>query len=405
MRSARSTEVQRSLGRTLSPVPAFAVVSFSLGTLMAVAGVPAPLYGVYQQLYGVSSSGVTGSFAVYILMVAATLLTCGRLSDYIGRRAVTGAALILALASCVVLAFTNGIEDLLIGRAMQGASSGLAMSAVSAYVIDLQSPRRPALGATIASAGPTLGLALGAVISGALVQFAPRPTHLVYIVFGAVLLACLVCLPMLPDTAHISSGVLASFRPKIAVPADIRKLFVGVCACAVAVWALSGFYQSLGPALAVTQLHHDGQFTGGLVVASLVGPTVLGGAVSTRLRSLTAMLVGLATVVVAVAGVLTGLHSGSTALFFASSFICGCGFGCAFSGAMQTVLSPAAPQDRAGLISAVYLVSYFGAALPAYLAGVAEPYWGLEQVAIVYGCLVVVLSVLAMVLSSVRRWR
>jgi hypothetical protein len=68
---------------------------------------------------------------------------------------------------------------------------------------------------------PTTGLALGALGCGALVQFAPAPTRLVYaLLIGGMLLAALVVVRM--ETSPRRPGALASLRPRVGVPARLR---------------------------------------------------------------------------------------------------------------------------------------------------------------------------------------
>jgi hypothetical protein len=54
----------------------------------------------------------------------------------------------------------------------------------------------------------------------------------------------------MPESAWLRVGVLASLRPRVAVPPQARGTFVMALPCLVAVWMISGFYLSLGPSLA-----------------------------------------------------------------------------------------------------------------------------------------------------------
>jgi MFS family permease len=378
---------------------ALAIACASLILILAAAGAPAPLYIIYQQRFGISAAGLTGAFAIYILAAAAALLICGRLSDHIGRRSVSLLALACGIVGTASLATLAGLDVLLIGRAFQGLASGLAMSGVAAYVIDLDPPkhpgRHPLIATAVTSGGSTGGLALGAVLSGALVQFAPDPRTLIYIAFAGALALCALGVMFCPETSPGTPGALRSLRPSVRVPASVRETFIAACCCFIAAWALAGFYQALGPSIASSQLHHPSHLFAGLVVASLIGTSALAGPLTGRLDPRTAMIGGAGALAIATGAVLFALALRSTPGFLVASIAAGLAFGSAFHGGMRTLLANIRPAERAGLLAAAYLVSYFGAAIPAFLAGVMVPAWGLATVTRIYGVLVAILAVVA----------
>jgi MFS family permease len=94
---------------------------------------------------------VTAIFAGYALVLLATLLVFGRLSDYIGRRPVILAGLALNAAACVVWWLAGGAGALFAARALQGASVGLVSGAIGAALLELQRPGSSA-GAVVTSA-------------------------------------------------------------------------------------------------------------------------------------------------------------------------------------------------------------------------------------------------------------
>jgi len=88
---------------------------------------------------------------------------------------------------------------------------------------------------------------------------------------------------------------------------------------------------------------------------------------------------------------------GSVALFFAGSAIAGAGFGSGFQGGIRTVVPLAAAHQRAGLVSLLYVVSYFGLGVPAVLAGFGVVHGGgLISTTRYYGAAVIALAVLAL---------
>jgi hypothetical protein len=60
----------------------------------------------------------------------------------------------------------------------------------------------------------------------------------------------------------------------------------------------------------------------------------------------------------------------SLATFFAGTSIAGIGFGTGFQGAVRSIVPFAAPHERAGVLSIVFIVSYLSMGVPAIAAGI-----------------------------------
>lgn len=384
---------------------AFALAAVSMVAATAASGVPAPLYVVYQDLYGVSAAGLTGAFAIYILPLATMLLVCGRLSDHLGRRTVAGPALVLAALACLILTQVDSTGLLMVGRTVQGLAVGLALTALGAFVVDLGPPDRPGVAAAVVSGAPTGGVALGALFSGAVVEFGPHPTVLVYLVGAAILLACAVGILFAPETSPRSAGAVRSLRPVVRVSAGARPVFVAVCFCIVASFGLGGFSQALSPSLAAQVLGRPDHLSGGLVVAALHVTCPVAGVLAGRWRAHVAMVGGSATLIVAVVGIAVAVEIGTFGGFVAACLVAGLGFGSAFVGAMRTVLDGRTPDERAGTLAAVYLVCYLGAAIPSFLAGVAVGIWGLRLVSQGFCALIILLAAAGVARVLIQRAR
>ena len=162
------------------------------------------------------------SYAAALLL---TLLTAGGLSDYLGRRRVLAGALVVELLSMVAFVAADGVGWLLVARAVQGVATGAAAGALSAGVADLTPPERPALAAAVNTAAPTTGIAVGALTSGALVQYAPAPRVLVFVTLIVLFSALLVALAVVPETVTRRPGSLRSLQPRASVPVAARSTF------------------------------------------------------------------------------------------------------------------------------------------------------------------------------------
>ena len=172
--------VRGSRPRLSRPV-AFAAIAAIFVTFTAASSAPSPLYVVYQQLWGFSAATLTVVFAVYVVGLIAALLVLGALSDHVGRRPGAGrrhrarGRLARALPRPPVTS-----RVLLVARLLQGIATGAALTTLGAALVDLNPPHAPGRAGLINGIAPVAGLALGALGCGALVQYAPAPTHLVY---------------------------------------------------------------------------------------------------------------------------------------------------------------------------------------------------------------------------------
>ena len=71
-------------------------------------------------------------------------------------------------------------------------------------------------------------------------------------------------------------------------------------------------------------------------------------------------------------------------------------------GAYRVVVAFALPSDRAGLITAVYIVSYLATGIPAVIGGIATSRYGLSETALVYSLVVAALAAVAVILLVSR---
>ena len=103
----------------------------------------------------------------------------------------------------------GGVGALFAARIVQGLSTGAALGAVGAGLLDLDRAR----GSTVNAAGPTLGTAIGALASGLSVAFLPAPQHLIYLLLMVVFALQALALAATAETVSPRPGALASLRP------------------------------------------------------------------------------------------------------------------------------------------------------------------------------------------------
>ncbi|HEY4393529.1 MAG TPA: MFS transporter [Polyangia bacterium] len=390
----------RTEPRRLSRTAAFYLQASIILLFLAGSSAPTAIYALYQTAWGFSPITVTAVFAIYALAVLAALLVTGGLSDYVGRRPVLQVATLLQALAMLLFATAQGVGALLVARVVQGLSTGAAAGAVGAGMLDLDRDK-----GTVANAvGPMLGTATGALLSGLMVAFLPAPTVLVYVVLGVLFLAQAAGVAVLPETVTPRPGALASLRPRFHLPARARGPMLLAVPALVAAWALVGFYGSLGPTLVRRLLGSTSPVLGGLLLTTMAAAGALT-VFLTRAWSPRAMtLLGTSMLMAGVVVSLGAVGHSAVGLLFVGTAVAGAGFGASFQGAIRGVVLLAAPHERAGLLSVLYVVAYLAFGAPAVLAGIGVVHGGgLLVTTREYGLAVIALAGAALLGTLLRR--
>jgi MFS family permease len=392
--AARDAGSRRRRGVTLVLLGSI-VVSF-----LAASAAPTPMYALYAAQWGFSPLATTVVFGVYALAVLAALLTFGRLSDHTGRRPVLLAGLAVQAVATVLFITAGGLGTLLIARVVQGLATGASLGAIGAGMLDLDRRR----GAVANSFAPGVGTASGALVSALAVQYLPDPTHLIYLVLLGVFGVQAAGVLAMRETAPGRPGALRSLVPDVRLPAAVRGEIAIAAPVLFAVWALAGFYGSLGPALTATLLHSTSVVYGGLSLFILAGVAAGSVLVFNRAEPRPVLYLSIGALVAGVAVTLAAASADSAAAFFAGTAIAGIGFGGGFQGGIRLVIPLTGERERAGVLSLLYIVSYLGLGVPAVIGGVlVTEVNGVLETAREYGSAVILLAALALAGLLLRR--
>ncbi|WP_262705314.1 MULTISPECIES: MFS transporter [Streptomyces] len=381
----------------------FVLAASILAALLAASSAPTPLYPHYQDVWDLSALTITVVFSAYSLTLLLALLTTGALSDHLGRRPVLVGTLLVEAASMVLLASADGAGALIAARILQGAATGAATSAAGAALLDLEDPRRPGRPALTNSIAPVAGMAAGVLASTLLVRFAPAPTVTVYLMLAVLFAAQAVAVTFTTETARPHPGALRSLRPRLAVPPPARRALLAAGTAVVAIWALGGFYSSLGPALVHLVAPDAVQAAGGMVFFTLTAAATLTVWTLRRTAPNTAATRGSLAVVPATALTLSGLHGAGLPAVYGGAALAGVAFGAVSQGALRMTLASLDAQDRAATLAAYYVLSYLSMSLPAIAAGAATQHYGLRTAAHAYAIAAALLAVAALAALTVSR--
>ena len=343
--------------RSGGSVRSMAVVWIAWVVLMAGVNLPTPLYAVYSQRFGFSSAILTAVFALYAFVLVPALMLFGQLSDRLGRRIVLLMGLAAGAAGLIVFAFAKDTAWLFAGRALQGLAVGMASSAATAALVELEprrDARRPALLAGLAQAG---GSGAGPLAAGFLAQWAPDPLRLPYFVLLATTASVALLAARIPEPLRGRSGRWQVTRP--AVPAEIRRPFARIALTAAVLWAAVAMFLSIVPSYAAKLLQTSNLALLGVITAVMLAASCAAQVVAHRgIASRRAQQGGLVLLALGLAGLVAASPLGSLALLLTAAVLTGTGHGIGFLYA-QDDLNRIAPGDRRGEVTAAFITCIY----------------------------------------------
>lgn len=370
-------------------------IAFTIG--MAFSTVPTPLYGLYQRRDGFSTAVITVIFACYAVGVLISLFFAGHVSDWLGRRRMLVAGLLVESVSAVMFLVWTSLPGLLAARIVCGVGVGLITATATAHLGELQGVARPDEGRTrsdmVATAANLGGLSLGPLIAGVLAQFVLRPLEVPYWVFLIAMLAAVASIFVVPETVTRQHR---PYRPqRISVPQDARSEYFGAAAAAFVAFGLMGLFTGLSASFVGGTMHQTSHLMAGLPAflvffCAAVGQIVLG-----RHPSPVLFRVGFPLLVSGLAVTTVAVWIPSLPLFLVGGAVAGAAVGLIFKGAMSSAAALAAPGARGEAAAGIFLAAYIGLTIPVVLVGIATQFISLPA-AMTGFAVVVVLACVAL---------
>ena len=392
-------------GFTLPPAAAFTAMAAAFAAFFIAAGAPTPLLPIYEAKWNFPASMVTVAFGVYAIALLLTLLVIGSLSDHIGRRPLLIGALALELASMLVFLVSPSISWIIAARIIQGVATAAATSSFSAAILELAPDKRKHLAGVITGLAPAAGIGVGALFSGVIAQFSSSAAATVWIILAAVMLIALVFAIFTPETATRKPGAIASLRPRVSVPPAARSVFAVTLPSLIAAWLVSALFLGLMPTILHLKFGIDGPVVSGLAAFAEQGT---GGAVAlalSKMKPQRLVFAGGAAIVVGIALFIGSIAATSLPLLWIGAIVGGAGLGGAFTGTIRSLVPLVEAQERAGLFSAIYLVSYITFGVPVIVAGLFLSTIGVTAIALGFGAVTVAAAAAGVVtqLATARR--
>lgn len=379
------------------------VYAATLLILLATSAAPSPLYPIYQAEWQLSPFTVTLVFAVYVGGLLLTLLTAGSISDFLGRKPVALAGIAAAIVAMLLFAFADSSGALIAARIVQGFAVGISTGVLGAAIIDNQPASRPAAAGILNGIMPTIGLAVGGLGSGLLVQFVFEPETTVYLVLAGLLVVAGVAVAFVPERVARRRGALSSLRPSVSVPAASKRTFASVVGALIGTWAFGGLFLAFAGIVLRSVYDMDSPLLTGICIALQSTVAAITALVGSKVNPRRMMVAGLIVLAIVSAGLVAAISLGVFWLFIVVVAVGGFGFGAGFSGALRLLISSAPAQGRSGLLSSAFIASYLAFGVPSIIAGIFVPAYGLVAVLSVYGAVVALVAIVVLVLQRFVR--
>jgi MFS family permease len=385
--------------RRVSSSTGVVLVVFAFWVTMLGTTLPTPLYPLYEKRYGFGELLVTVIFALYAIGVLAGLIAFGNLSDDIGRKPPLLLGLGLSALSAVLFLVADGLAPVYVARVVSGLSAGLFAGTATAYLVDLSPPARRRLASIVSAVVLLVGLGSGALISGLLATYGSHPLRLPFAVDLVLLAGATIGLVLVPET--VERRTLRLRPQRLAVPRQVRGVFVRAATAGFAAFAVTGLFSAVGPTFLAQVLGRHSPALAGLLTFLVFTTALAGQLLVRRMSDRNALTLGCVLLLVATALLGLAIATESLALLMASAVLTGLGQGAVFGGALAAINARAPVERRGETASSFFVATYVGLSIPVILLGVAIDTTSLRAAALGF-CVAIGAIVLAVVLSQLR---
>jgi len=372
---------------------AFGLLAYAFAAMMVGTTLPTPMYALYGEQMHFAVLTTTVIYATYAGGVLFALLVFGRWSDAIGRRPVLLAGVVFAVASAAVFLVAHSVPMLLVGRVLSGLSAGIFTGTATAAVIEAapESWRARAAVATVVNIG---GLGIGPLLAGLLVQYAPAPLHLSFIVHIVLAVLAGVAVLVVPETSERTGKIGVQ---RLSVPAQVRAVFVVASLAAFAGFAVTGLFAAVAPSFVSQVVGIGNHAIAGLIASSIFFASAVAQIAARSLNAQRAVAIGCAILVAGMVILAVALQLSSLTGLVAAAVVAGAGQGISFSRGLAAVAERTPADRRAEVSSTYFVVAYVAISLPVVGEGVAAQHWGLQTAGVTFAIAVAILSAICLV--------
>ena len=381
---------------------AFGMLAYAFAAIMVGTTLPTPMYALYGEQMHFAVLTTTVIYATYAGGVLFALLAFGRWSDAIGRRPVLLAGVVFAVASAAVFLVAHSVSMLLVGRVLSGLSAGIFTGTATAAVIEAAPENWRTKAAAVATVVNIGGLGTGPLLAGLLVEYAPAPLHLSFIVHIVLALLAGAAVLIVPETSQRTGSIGVQ---RLSVPAEVRTVFVIAALAAFAGFAVTGLFTAVAPSFLSQVVGITNHAVAGLIACSIFAASAVAQVAARTMNPQRAVAIGCAILVVGMVILAVALHFSSLAGLIAAAVVSGIGQGISFSRGLAAVAERTPPGRRAEVSSTYFVVAYVAISLPVVGEGLAARRWGLQTAGVTFAIAVAILSIICLAAILVQEAR
>jgi MFS family permease len=355
-------------------------------------------YPLYASEWGLTHTATTAIFAVFPIVVVAVLIFAGDISDHMGRRSTILIGLGSSLSGTALFAIAPSVLWVFVGRAFIGLGVGLCAGPAAAALLEFSAAGEETRASSINTLAQAVGIVLATIVGGALIQYAPYPTHLNFWVLLVVLAILFAAAWFLPRP--ISNKAPGRWQPKLpSIPRGIRKIFAASAIAAASGYVIGGLMMSLGAQIARDLVGSDNVLVNGVAIALFALAAGVVAIPGRRLTPPAAITVGGVSSIVGTALLALSAARHALPVFVAAAAAGGMGFSLMYLGGLSLINANAPADRRGGVLSALYSVAFATQATVVLLLGATATRWGLGLAVDLGAVAIAVLSICAIGLS------
>jgi len=377
----------------------FWVIAGAFLIMMAFSALPTPLYAIYQARDGFPTYVITVIFASYAVGVMGSLYLAGHVSDWLGRRRVILAAILIEILSAVVFLLWPEVPGLVVARFINGVAVGILTATATAHLGELRAVAKPkespARAGTLAGIFNLGGIALGPLIGGVLARYIAAPLVVPYAVFLVLLVLAGIAVSFVPETVDRAEEHPA-YRPQhVSLPAGSGPTFFAAGAGVFSAFAIFGLFTSLAPNFIAGTMHETSRLVAGAVAFAVFAAAAVAQVGFSRLAARTQLVLSLVFMVLGLVFIAVGVVTVDLPMFIVAGIIAGAGVGLQFRASVGVAVSLAVQGARGEVLAAIFLIAYTGLAVPVLLVGLALAFLPSTPVLVGFAALALVLVLLS----------
>ena len=357
----------------------FFIAALAYFVIFAASAAPIPLYSEYKLSIGLTDADISVAMATYLLGVLGILFFAGRISDALGRRTTTALACVLSAGGCVLFILVSSVPMLFVARFFQGLACGIAMSAISAWVVDCAKGKLAVFGNTIAGCGSLFGIAFGSIAVGFIRSVWPD-FNITYCFIIALLALTFALLPLTPETVSTRQNLRVATKPNVGIDPQLRAVFPIAAAAYLSAWCVGAFYQSYCSPIAVDCLDTPDPVAASVILVLAMVPSAIGGPLEARFPSGTSLRLAMVLLLIAAFGSIVAMATAAFIPFLVCMTVFSVSMGMCLSGSLRLLFAQADGISTATVTSTINLIAYAACTVSSFATSALIPMLGLTGI-------------------------